>query len=68
MFVNFMNWRKSDDVDNIESFDFSEQLKVKEVYPHGYHKTDKYGRPIYIEIISKCNIDEVLTRSNEERI
>jgi hypothetical protein len=68
MFVNFMNWRKSDDVDNIESFDFSEQLKVKEVYPHGYHKTDKYGRPIYIEIISKCNIDEVLTRSNEERM
>lgn len=68
MFVIYMNWRKESGADEIEDFDFTEQLKVKEVYPHGYHQTDKYGRPIYIEIISKCNIDEVLTRSNEERM
>lgn len=68
MFTNYIKWRKEADVDNIESFDFSEQLKVKEIYPHGYHQTDNYGRPIYIEIISQCNIDEVLTRSNEERM
>lgn len=68
MFTTYMKWRNEAKVDEIEDFDFTEQLKVKEVYPHGYHKTDNYGRPIYIEIISKCNIDEVLTRSNEERM
>lgn len=68
MFKNYLDWRVKDDVENVEDFDFSEQLKIKEVYPHGYHHTDKYGRPIYIEIISKCNIDEVLKRSSEERM
>lgn len=68
MFTNFLKWRNDASVDEIENFDFSEQLKVKEIYPHGYHKTDKYGRPIYIELISQVNIDDVLTRSNEERI
>jgi len=68
MFTNFLKWRKEAKVDEIEDFDFSEQLKVKEIYPHGYHKTDKYGRPIYIELISQVNIDDVLTRSNEERM
>ena len=68
MFTNYMKWRKDEKVDEIENWQFTEQLKVKEVYPHGYHKLDKYGRPIYIEIISKCNIDEVLKRSSEENM
>lgn len=68
MFTIYMNWRKEQSVDDIENYDFSEQLSVKEIYPHSYHKTDKYGRPIYIELISQCNIDEVLKRSNEDRM
>lgn len=68
MFSIYMKWRTTEEVDKIEDFDFTELLEVKEVYPHGYHNADKYGRPIYIEIISKCNIDEVLKRSNEERM
>jgi hypothetical protein len=68
MFTIYMKWRADTGADDIESYDFSEQQKVKDVYPHSYHKVDKYGRPIYIEIISQCNIDEVLTRSNEDRM
>ncbi len=68
MFVNYLKWYKDEKVDEIEQWEFTEQMKVKEVYPHGYHKIDNFGRPIYIEIISKCNIDEVLVRSSEERM
>ena len=68
MFTNYIKWRKDENVDEIENFQFTEQLQIKEVYPHGYHKVDKYGRPIYIEILSKLNLDEVLRRSNENNI
>jgi len=50
MFNNFINWRRENDVDNvIESYKFEEHHDVLQVYPHGYHKTDKKGRPIYID-------------------
>ena len=42
MFTNFMNWRKSDEIDNIiETFKFDERDAVMNVYPHGYHGIDK---------------------------
>jgi len=68
MFMKYINWRKDNGVDDIETYDFTEKLKIKEIYPHGYHKTDKLGRPLLFKIISQCNVDEVFTRSNEERI
>lgn len=67
MFENFMEFRKTEDVENIENFDFKEKNEIKKIYPHGYHQYDKKGRPIYIEIISKCDIDGVLKLTNEER-
>ena len=68
MFTNYIKWRIDEKVDEIENWQFTELPKLKEVYPHFYHKIDKYGRPIYIEIISKCNVDEVLKISNLENI
>ena len=38
------------------------------MYPHGYHKTDKVGRPIYIELISKVNLTELFKVTTEERM
>jgi hypothetical protein len=43
-------------------------VKVKGIYPHGYHKTDKLGRPIYLELISKVNITELFKATTEERM
>ena len=68
MFIAFLKWRVDDKVDDIENWNFQDQMKVKEVYPHSYHKIDKLGRPIYIELISKCDIDEVLRRASEENM
>ena len=39
-----------------------------DVYPHNYHKTDKKGRPIYIECQGKLKIDEVFRITSEERL
>ncbi len=43
-------------------------MSVKKIYPHGYHKTDIYGRPIYIELISKVNLTELFKFTTEERM
>lgn len=69
MFKKFLEWRKKEDVDNIErNFKFTEQLEVKKIYPHGYHKIDKLGRPIYIELISKIDLKKLFSITTEKRL
>ena len=49
---------KLHDVDNIlNNFVFSEYNDVKDFYHHGYHKTDKLGRPLYIERMGLLKIE-----------
>ena len=45
--------------DIIETYNFEERAAVIEVYPHGYHKIDKLGRPIYIERFGLMDIDKL---------
>lgn len=52
MFKAFIEWRQKHEVDTIlKTYVFNELPEVKQFYPHGYHKVDKLGRPIYIERI-----------------
>lgn len=30
------------------------------MYPVGYHKTDKLGRPIFLNFLSHCNLDKMM--------
>lgn len=53
MINNYLEWRVTFGTDEARFFEFPELPQVKEVYPHGYHKTDRHGRPIYIERIGK---------------
>ena len=64
-----MNWRRDAKVDNIiDTYDFAEFPEVQAHYPHGYHKTDKQGRPIYIERMGLLNVPEVFRVSTAERM
>jgi len=50
MYGNFIKWREENKIDTIiDDFDFTERDAVRAIYPHGYHGTDRQGRPIYIE-------------------
>lgn len=69
MMTNYFTWRKENAVDTvIDDFDFTEKDAVRAIYPHGYHGTDKKGRPIYIERIGILDVPKLFTLTTEERM
>ena len=69
MFKNFIKWRHDNGVDYIcENFEFTEFNKVLKIFPHGFHKVDKEGRPIYYQILSKLNTSELFKVVTTERL
>jgi len=68
MFKEFVRWRFENDVDNIEKFQFPEYLQVMKCYPHGTHKTDKWGHPVYIELQCLFDLTELFKVTTEERM
>lgn len=69
MWTNFINWRKENKVDTItQSFEFTEKDKVADIYPQFYHKTDKTGRPLYIERLGGMNVPALWAVTTEERM
>jgi len=68
MWDNFVKWRLENDVDNIENFQYTELPLMKTHYKHGYYKTDKQGRPLYIERIGQLNIDKLFEVTTEDRL
>jgi hypothetical protein len=48
------HWRQTEKLDDwIHSFVLTERAEVRKCYPHFYHKTDKWGRPVYIELLGQ---------------
>ena len=69
MFKNFIKWRKDNGVDYIcENFHFREFDQVLKIYPHGFHKVDKEGRPIYYQILSKLDANKLFQITTSERL
>jgi hypothetical protein len=68
MLINTLKWRKENKIQEIFKYEFPELPQVKKFYPHGFHKTDKSGRPIYFEISGDLNIDELFKASSSERL
>jgi len=69
MIVNQEKWRKDFKVDEIsQSFSFPERAEVDKFYPQFYHKVDKDGRPVYIEILGKVDMAALNKITTEERL
>ncbi|KAL1214012.1 Phosphatidylinositol/phosphatidylcholine transfer protein SFH11 [Cardamine amara subsp. amara] len=67
-FLIYLKWRMDSKVDMIsKKFKFEEYGEVKKHYPHGFHKVDKSGRPIYIERIGMVDLTAFLKATTIER-
>ena len=68
-YKNYLLWRCNDSVDQIlNNFGFPELREVKTAYPHGFHRCDRFGRPVYIERIGPVDIDRILAVTTEDRL
>lgn len=51
-----------------ETFEYPEKEKMFEYYPQYYHKTDKDGRPVYIEKYGKIDLNAMRKITTDERM
>eukprot|EP01024_Parvocaulis_polyphysoides_P001152 TRINITY_DN10320_c0_g1_i1.p1 TRINITY_DN10320_c0_g1~~TRINITY_DN10320_c0_g1_i1.p1 ORF type:complete len:486 (+),score=63.15 TRINITY_DN10320_c0_g1_i1:80-1537(+) len=69
MLIQHLQWRKEYGTDTIiEDFDFKERTQFLAVYPQGYHKTDKQGRPIYIQHLGSIDLKKITQVTTKERM
>lgn len=68
MWKNFINWRREKKVDEVRHYEFPELNEAKQYYPHAWFRTDKLGRPIYIERPGKIQLDKLTKVMNNERL
>jgi len=68
MWNNFITWRKENNVDNIMNMEFKDVEAAKEHYPHLWFRTDKLGRPIFIERMGKLDFDSLVKAVPLERL
>jgi hypothetical protein len=68
MFSESEMWRKKFKVDELyETFEYPEKKEVDAIYPQFYHKTDKDGRPIYVEQLGKLDLTKLYKVTTSER-
>lgn len=69
MYEAMLEWRKEVGADTImKTFQFPERKAVKALYPHFHHKTDKLGRPVYIERLGHLQLEEILKVTTMDRM
>uniref|UniRef100_A0A7S0RLK1 CRAL-TRIO domain-containing protein n=1 Tax=Chlamydomonas leiostraca TaxID=1034604 RepID=A0A7S0RLK1_9CHLO len=69
MYKNMVEWRAREKVDELYmDYEFPEFQELIEFYPHFYHKLDKFGRPVYIELLGQTDCTKMLTVASQERI
>ncbi|KAF5374366.1 hypothetical protein D9758_004529 [Tetrapyrgos nigripes] len=68
MLMDNERWRVDFGVDEImRTFNFPEKEEVDKYYPQFYHKTDKEGRPIYIERLGFLDIKALYACTTQTR-
>lgn len=68
MYLNMRSWREKAGVDKLyKEFEYPELQAVRTYYPHFYHKTDVFGRPVYYELLGKVKLHKLMETTNLER-
>jgi len=69
MITSCEQWRKEFGVDDVvKNFEFPEKQEVDHIYPQYYHKTDKDGRPVYIERLANLDLKKLYAVTTPERL
>jgi hypothetical protein len=69
MFIDYITWRKDFGTDElIDTLEFPEFLVVQRFYPRFYHRTDKLGRPIYVEVLGNLDVRQLFTVTNVDNL
>jgi len=68
MLLDREQWRADFQLDKLmREFNFTEKKEVDKYYPQYYHKTDKDGRPVYVEKLGFLNLTELTKITSQER-
>ncbi|EFX00873.1 sec14 cytosolic factor [Grosmannia clavigera kw1407] len=69
MFVDCETWRKETNLDDlVPTWEYTEKEKVFAFYPQYYHKTDRDGRPLYIEQLGGIDLTAMYKITTSERM
>jgi len=69
MFVDTEKWRQETNLDDtVPTWEYPEKEAVFKYYPQYYHKTDKDGRPVYIEKLGGIDLDAMYKITTAERM
>mmetsp|Transcript_23398 Transcript_23398/g.11263 ORF Transcript_23398/g.11263 Transcript_23398/m.11263 type:complete len:150 (+) Transcript_23398:126-575(+) len=67
MWGNHLEWRKNFGTDEVLDYEYPEVEEVRKAYAHGYHKVDRQGRPVYIELVGRMDLEYFFQVTNFER-
>ncbi|RKU42495.1 S14 cytosolic factor [Coniochaeta pulveracea] len=69
MFVECEKWRNEVKLDEtLPNWDYPEKEEMFKYYPQYYHKTDKDGRPVYIEQLGSIDLNAMYKITTQERM
>lgn len=69
MWFNNLKFKQEFGVDTIlQDFYFNERDEFLECFPQGYHKTDKMGRPIYVQLVGAVDVKKMKKVTTEDRM
>ena len=47
---------------------FGDSVQIRQHYPHFYHKTDRFGRPVHYELLGELNLPAMLEVCSVDRL